>query len=203
MEKAQETSPAASNSLTSAPCDTSQEASGETSGEIGSLLNQIPILGRQNSMFGEYLRKMILNSKIEEPIVFRKIHQDWGPCKWTLGDWGDIFRDEKLSIRYGRQNWDQESPQWESLCENLEITWTRLIEWVRGEYQLPVANSSPKEIWMYYDYKYLPEVIHLKSESEKDFLKVCIGIKERKTVIMQNNYITGTFFMNFFICFGS
>lgn len=133
----------------------------------------------KNSPFGEELRELILQNKIEEPLVFRQIHGDWGPCKWTLGDWGDIFRDEKLTVRYGRQKWDHESPQWESLCGNLEITWTRMIEWVRNEYNLPIDQSSPADIWMYYDYKYLPEVIHLKSESEKDFLKVntvCVRI---------------------------
>lgn len=122
--------------------------------------------------FGEELRRLILEDKIEEPLVFRKIHSHWGPCKWTLGDWGDIFRDEKLSVRYGQQKWDHETPQWEGLCENLEITWTKMIEWVRNECVLPIEKSSPEDIWMYYDYKYLPEVIHLKEDSEKDFLKV-------------------------------
>ncbi|ODM99231.1 HSPB1-associated protein 1 [Orchesella cincta] len=125
-----------------------------------------------SNKFAECLRELILKDKIGEPLVFRKIHEDWAPCKWTLGDWGDIFRDEKLSVRYGRQKWDKNTPQWESSCGNLEITWTKLIEWIRGEYNLPIPNSSPQDIWMYYDYKYLPEVIHLKSESEKDFLKL-------------------------------
>ena len=152
--------------------DQGQSGGGGEALNIGAHLSRRSLLGGRQNVFGEYLREMILQNKIDEPLVFRKIHQDWGPCKWTLGDWGDIFRDEKLSIRYGRQNWDHEYPQWESLCESLEITWTRLIEWVRGEYKLPIPNSSPEDIWMYYDYKYLPEVIHLKSESEKDFLKV-------------------------------
>lgn len=131
---------------------------------------RIPL--QQHNKFGECLREMILQNKIEEPLVFRKIHQDWGPCKWTLGDWGDMFRDEKLSVRFGRQDWNHDHPQWESLCGTLEITWMRMIEWVRGEFKLPVKNSSPSDIWMYYDYKYLPEVIHIKSGTEKDFLKV-------------------------------
>jgi len=174
MENSSTQGTTASPKITVAESDQEQVPvqGGETLPSIGAALSsRRPMIGRQN-VFGEYLREMILHNKIEEPLVFRKIHQDWGPCKWTLGDWGDIFRDEKLSVRYGRQSWDHEHPQWESLCESLEITWTRLIEWVRGEYSLPMSNSSPEEIWMYYDYKYLPEVIHLKSESEKDFLKL-------------------------------
>lgn len=153
----------------------SSNSTGESLSSIGT--GNVTSTGKvpKNSPFGEELRQMILQSKIEEPLVFRQIHGDWAPCKWTLGDWGDIFRDEKLTVRYGRQNWDHDSPQWESLCGNLEITWTRMIEWVRNEYALPLENSSPEDIWMYYDYKYLPEVIHLKSESEKDFLKVING----------------------------
>jgi hypothetical protein len=52
------------------------------------------------------LRKLILEEAIDRPLVFRGIHKDWEPCKWTLDNWGELFVTEKLTVRYGKQKWD-------------------------------------------------------------------------------------------------
>lgn len=56
--------------------------------------------------FATNLRELILKEEIDRPLVFRGIHKDWEPCKWSLDNWGDLFKNEKLSVRYGKQIWD-------------------------------------------------------------------------------------------------
>jgi len=56
--------------------------------------------------FGASLRELVLKEAIDRPLIFRGIHKNWEPCKWTLDEWGELFKNEKLSIRYGKQKWD-------------------------------------------------------------------------------------------------
>jgi len=49
------------------------------------------------------------------------------------------------------------------------------MDWMNGEHTFLPENGSPDDIWVYYDYKYLPDVFQLKGSDGKDFLKVSFG----------------------------
>jgi hypothetical protein len=52
------------------------------------------------------------------------------------------------------------------------MTWKEIMDWNRGEYAFLPEHGGPDAIWIYYDYKYLPDVFQLKGPEGKDFLKV-------------------------------
>jgi hypothetical protein len=48
------------------------------------------------------------------------------------------------------------------------------MDWKNGEYQfLPEGTGKPEDIWIYYDYRYLPDVFHFGNDNrDRNFLKV-------------------------------
>ena len=53
-----------------------------------------------------FLRQQILESTIDEPLLFSQVHRNWGPCKSSLEQWGSIFGDQQLQMRCGDQVWN-------------------------------------------------------------------------------------------------
>lgn len=58
------------------------------------------------SSFESQLRQLILKEEINQPLVFRGIHENWDPCTLSLDDWAKLFKEERLTVRYGKKRWN-------------------------------------------------------------------------------------------------
>ncbi|XP_063932636.1 HSPB1-associated protein 1 isoform X2 [Zophobas morio] len=92
------------------------------------------------------LRQLILSAT--EPFLIKN-QLNWAPLTWTLDDWQQVLKDEKLIFRCGRKLFTKE-PQWERKTVTKNATFKEFLS----------SMTTENQNWMYFDYKYLKEWFH-------------------------------------------
>lgn len=102
------------------------------------------------------MRHMILEG-LKMPVVFNGLIEDWEILSWSLDTWAEKFGDKVLPFRLGYRK-KTKVPQWEGLCERIDLTLKEFVELERsdGKKEENTSNDNSSR-WMYFDYKYMNE----------------------------------------------
>lgn len=108
----------------------------------------------------ERIRRLIQRS--QKPLVFHGLADSWPMLKYSLSDWNHLFSDKVIDCRVGKRNSDQDPPQWEGQCGEVECTYSQLVSWSTNSNetdQPPSLNGlQPGKHFLYYGYKYMKDI---------------------------------------------
>ncbi|PNF33366.1 hypothetical protein B7P43_G04154 [Cryptotermes secundus] len=102
------------------------------------------------------MRHMILEG-FKMPVVFNGFIEDWEILSWSLDTWAEKFGDKVLPFRSGFGK-STKVPQWEGLCERINLTLKEFVKLERiVEKKEENTSNDNSTRWMYFDYKYMNE----------------------------------------------
>nr|CAI5870111.1 unnamed protein product [Callosobruchus analis] len=105
-------------------------------------------LYRRMEMDPEAIKYLLSNST--KPLLLRNM-LDWPILQWSLKDWTEALKDEKMPLRCGYFK-KSKYPQWESSTE-----------FVHGNIKYFIEHINDRNKWLYFDYKHLQDhLINIK-----------------------------------------